>query len=65
MVPNRCVKYGFKNDEKELKINKIHWSLIPPVNADEMTNNKKEFNIGRAELCEWINFVLDEGVVQF
>ena len=25
------IKYGFKNDEKEPSINKIHWFLNPPV----------------------------------
>ena len=29
-----------------------------------MTNNKKPFNVGRAELCEWINFDLGKGFVQ-
>ena len=59
------IKYGFKYDEKEPKINEIHWSLNPPVNTNETTNNKKEFIVGQAKLCEWINFVLDEGFVQF
>ena len=59
------IKYGFKKNEKEPKINKIHWSFNPPVNANGTTNNKREFNVGQAKLCEWINFVLDEGFVQF
>ena len=59
------IKYGFKIDEKEPKINKIHWSLNPPVNPNEMANNKKEFNVGRAKLREWIKFVIDERFVQF
>ena len=46
------IKYGFKNYEKETKINKIHWSLNPPVDTNEMANNKKEFHVGRAKLCE-------------
>ena len=53
------------NDEKEPKSTKIHWSLNPPVNTYEMTNNKNEFNVGQVKLCEWINFVLDEWFVQF
>ena len=62
-----CIKYGFKSDEKEPNINKIHWSLNTPVRADEMTNNKKELNAGRPKLCEWIHFVLflDGGFVRF
>ena len=36
------IKYGFKNDKKEPNINKIHWSLNPPVNTHETTNNKKK-----------------------
>ena len=59
------IKFGSKNDEKEPKINKIHWSLNPPVNTNETTNNEREFSVGQAQLCEWINFVLDEGFVQF
>ena len=52
-------KYGFKNDEKEPQINKINC----PVNANEMTNTREEFNVGQAKLCEWINLVLDEGFI--
>ena len=66
-VPNRCtLSMSSKiNDEKEPKINKIHWFLNPPVNTNETTNNKREFNVGHDKLCKWINFVLDEGFVQF
>ena len=60
------IKHGFKNDEKEPKTNKIHWSLnTPPVETNETTNNKREFTVGQAKLCEWANFVLDEGFVHF
>ena len=31
-----------------------------------MATNKTQFNVGRAKLCEWINFaLLDEWFVQF
>ena len=62
---SRYVRYGAKNDGKKPKINHTHWSLNPPINANEHIKRTNEFNFGREKMCEWIDFVLDEGFVQF
>ena len=51
------VRYATKNDGKEPKINQIHWSQSPPVNANEQTKLTNEFCVGRVQMCELIDVV--------
>ena len=59
------IRYGYKKDDVTLKIEEVHWSDKAPVDATGQANFKEEFYVGTAKLCEWINFVLNEGYVQF
>ena len=58
------VKFGHKNDEVTPEVNEVHWFEHPPVEVCEDPEIKREFYVGRYTLCEWINFVLNEGFVQ-
>ena len=54
------VKFGYKNDEVTPKVNEVHWSEPSPVEVSADPENKREWiNFKR------INFVLNEGFVQF
>ena len=43
------VKYGMQNEGQEPKIKNVHWSLNPPVNANEQSKPTNEFNVGRGK----------------
>lgn len=43
----------------------MKWSGNPPVDKDARQRKGRENNLGAKELPEWIEFILDEGFVQF
>ena len=59
------VRYAYNKDDTTPVINYVHWSSNPPVDAREVNKSTTEFYVGRTKLCQWIGFVLEDGLVQF
>ena len=59
------VRYAYNKDDTTPVIKEVHWSSNPAVDAREATKSTNELYVGRTKLCQWINFVLEEGFVLF
>lgn len=59
------IRYAYTKDDTEPVVKDVHWSSSIPVDAREVNRYTDEFHAGHTKLCQWVNFILDEGFVQF
>lgn len=59
------MEFRYGHDDVIPQISEVHWSEHPPVTVSAELEFKREFYVETEKLCEWINFFLDKGDVQF
>lgn len=61
---SRCtLMYAHEKDETAPVVEDVHWPSSLPVDTRGVNKYTDKFHVGRTKLCQWLSFVLAEGLV--